>query len=218
MKHLVARFCFPIVGILVLILLVFFGIYGVVEKNPDIMAVKMHKDLEQLAMILQKVDKDCSIISVDKISGVIDFLTLEKPLGIDVGCLTLAYPEKWTGPYLKKNLMYQETYYEIVEALDGFYIVPGDGTRLPNGFVMGTDIEISSNIELEPLLKPGALLCYKNSKFAVPLLLHNGHGDDVKKIIQTPDSLLKEFNAVMPFVKNFKEPNARQSAQVKNQC
>ena len=218
MRITIARFWFPIFGVFILTMLVIFGIYGIVHKNPDVMAAKMCKDLEQLVVVLQKVDKDCSIVSIDSGSGVIDFLTIEKLLGVDAGCLMIAYPEKWAGPYLKKDLMYQGAYYEIVQTNHGFYIVPGNGVRLPNGFVMGQDLEINSKIEIEPLLKPGARLCYKNNRFAMPLDVHKEGFDVSKKTIEAPDALLKEFNAVMPFAKNCKEPIARHVVPIKRQC
>lgn len=218
MKSLMVRFGFPLVGIFILLALVVIGVHGIIKKNPEMMAAKIHKDLQQLLMVFEKINKDCSILAIDNTVATIDFLTIEKPLGVEVGCLTLAYPEKWQGQYLKKNLKYQDFYYQIIQAHDGLYIVPGNGAQLPNGFIMGQDIEITKNTDLHELLKPGGMLTYGKNVFAIVLHLKEERSENHKKLIQSSDALLKEFNAAMPFVKNFKEYGKQQSASLKNQC
>ena len=217
MKKLMAKTFFPLMGVVVLGALLFFGIRGITQKNPDAMAAKLHNDLQQLAMLMQRIDKDCSIVEVDCESNNIDFLTLEKAEGSEVGALTLAYPEKYKGPYLKKDLMYQEVLYQIVHAHDGFFMVPGIGTRLPNGLEMGTDVVITQKTHMQELIQPGAALNYKGILFAIPFLMQ-GDAVETKKPFQTPAELLKEFNAVMPFVQNFKEGKVPQSAYIENEC
>jgi hypothetical protein len=216
-KGLNIKYTYPLIGVFMVTVLLVWSIAGIMRNNPDAVALCLHENLRQIALAFQKIDTDCSIVEIDGSCHEINFLTQGEPQGNELGCLTLAYPDQYKGPYLQKDVCYQKKLYEMICADDGFFIVPGKGSRLPNGYVMGKDIVITQQTKMKKLLKEGAPLRYKGIALAIPLL---------EKVPQSPihglDSVpkspfLKEFNEVMPFVQ-YMNPTTHKIAYIKNQC
>jgi hypothetical protein len=64
-------------------------------------------DIALLQRALIAIDEACNITSVMYARSRIDFLSIKKFEGNQVGPLQLRYPEKWQGPYVEKNPMIQ---------------------------------------------------------------------------------------------------------------
>ena len=116
-------------------------------------------DIQALQQIFKKIHQDCTIVQFDRDRNEIDFLTVEKFAGNDVGSMTVLYPNFWQGSYLKYNLMMQQEPYVIAKTLSGYYIVPGNGVTLNNGQILGKDIIIDKKTNMDKLLADsGALI------------------------------------------------------------
>ena len=110
------------------------------------------QDVENLQKIFMKIHEDCSIVSFEHDCNYIDFLTVEKFVGSEVGAMNVLHPGSWKGPYLKDNLTMQQQQYVIAKTASGYYIVPGNGVKLSNGKVMGSDIVIDASTDMANLL------------------------------------------------------------------
>lgn len=186
------------------VLLSFFVIFLVKtsKEGPAQLATIIENDLEQIENILTNIDTTCNILSFNYDNVRINFLTVEKFVGSTIGCLNLAYPGKWEGPYLQRNLTLQGKFYEVIRAKEGFFITPGDGVKLPNGQVIGKDFVITPNTLINDLLADDGPLNYKGQKLARKIEFKIGDWDSVFTQTSTVDkinSALKEFNEAMPF-------------------
>ena len=79
------------------------------------------------------------------------------------------YPEKWAGPYLQENPTVQSKVYEIVLTKNGYYIVPGTGVRLANGKIMGKDIVLTPQTDIDQVINEKSGLEYKGKPLVVPI-------------------------------------------------
>jgi len=115
-------------------------------------------DIQALQEIFKKIHQDCTIVQFDRDRSEIDFLTVEKFTGTEVGGMILLYPNLWQGPYLKYNLIMQQEPYVIAKTLSGYYIVPGNGVTLNNGQIFGKDIIIDKKTNMEKLFLDSGVL------------------------------------------------------------
>ena len=111
----------------------------------------------QLDAIFENIHRTCNIINFEHQKNYIDFLTVKSFVGSEVGSMNLAYPEKWVGPYLDDNPTIQEQYYQIVRTKKGYFIVPGLGVRLSNGKIIGKDIILSEDADIQGMIDAGSL-------------------------------------------------------------
>ena len=132
---------------------------------------KIMADLDTLASVFAKINQDCTIVSIDGAKVPINFLNIKKAgfVGNKIGPLTLAHPEKWNGPYLMRTPQVQGKNYQIVWTRDGYYIVPGDGVKLPNKKIMGVDISMSASTHMKKLLGAAGPLQYRGKPLAISL-------------------------------------------------
>lgn len=110
------------------------------------------QDVAHLQEIFTKIENDCGIVDFEHEYNYIDFLTVEKFVGSEIGAMNLLYSQNWQGPYVKDNPTMQQQQYAIVKTKFGHYIVPGNGVKLSSGKVMGKDIVITSETDMEKLL------------------------------------------------------------------
>lgn len=177
-------------------------IFRLVNNKPYFTASVISEDLTKLHKVFDEIDKTCNILHVSRERCVIDFLTVEKFIGSEIGCLNLAYPEKWKGPYLQVNPRLQQRHYELVNVDEGLFIVPGNKVRLPTGFVMGRDIVISRTTPLKKLIAPGGMLNYKGQSLGCYLTFKVGDFDGravKKQRLNKVNSMIQEFNEAMSF-------------------
>lgn len=129
----------------------------------------MADDVAQLSQIFKTIDDTCGILGFDYDKNTIDFLNVKSFVGSEVGTMNLADPSKWQGPYLERNLVMQDKYYQIVRARDGYYIVPGDGVKLANGAHMGAELTITPETDVSVLLGPDSPLLYLDRLLIAPV-------------------------------------------------
>jgi hypothetical protein len=133
----------------------------------------IHEHIATLHEIFVRIDTDCKIISFEHQKNYIDFLTVVKFVGSEVGSMNLAHPEKWQGPYLNDNPTFQEKYYQIVRTHKGYYIVPGEGVELSNGKVIGKDIIFNEDADIQAMMQEEhALKSKQGYNLAALLPLH----------------------------------------------
>jgi len=196
---------FPLIsGLFVVFLIAIFSI-RVFYSRPRIVASLIEDDISQIMLALEKIDVDCNILHLEDIYNEVNFLTVKQFKGSQVGPLSLAYPERWKGPYLSVNPTLRGQSYEIVKARDGLFVVPGQGVLLPNGFIIGKDFEITVQTQIADLIRSGGPLAYEGRVFAKKLLFKIGDWDPWlirKDTIKRLDRMLEEFNDAMPYARN----------------
>ena len=108
--------------------------------------------------VFHRIDKDCRILHFDYPLTRIDFLTVKSFVGNEVGSMHLEHPDRWQGPYLNANPKVQGQEYLVVITHKGSFITPGTEVQLPNGKVVGVDITLNEEADLDAMMKPGGAL------------------------------------------------------------
>ncbi len=200
---------FPIFSATLLSLLLIFFILRVFHNKPYFASAIISSDLRKIVSALEKIDKDCSILSMDNVQNNVDFLNVKSFTGSEIGSLNLAYPKNWRGPYLYDNPTFKGKSYRIVKAKDGVFVIPGDGVKLPNGLIVGKDFKITPDSLISKMIESRGKLNYKGSSLAVQLKFEIGDWSQIElkeKEIEEISSVLKEFNEAMPFAHNQTAP------------
>lgn len=182
----------------------------VLTDRTQILTTVIQDDLANIEKILGQIDKDCNILDIRSSSAVIDFLTVEKFSGSTVGPLNLAHPHKWKGAFLSQNPTIQQKFYEIVHAKDGYFVIPGQGVKLPNELVMGKDVIINNETLVGPMLQKGGQLYYKGQACAAKIIFKIGDWDTSRPnnaTIKEVDEVLREFNEALPFAQRLDGPD-----------
>ena len=199
---------FPLVSVVTFGLIILMFVLRFLYTRPQIVASLVENDIGIISLAIEKIDSRCSILKIVGNKADIDFLNIKKFSGSVVGPLSLAYPENWEGPYLKSNPTLRGTFYQIVKASDGFFIVPGDGVELPNGVVLGKDLVVTPELFLENHISSGGLLTYKGRSLGKKLEFKIGDWETwelQKEKVKELDRMLEELNTAMPFTKNEEE-------------
>lgn len=123
-------------------------------------------DVAVLSQIFSKIHTQCGIVGFEHDTNYIDFLTVGTFAGSQIGSMNLLRPRQWQGPYLKSIPTMQEKQYEVARAKTGYYIVPGHGVRLGNGKIMGQDIVITPQTDIDAMLRAGGDLMSENKALA----------------------------------------------------
>jgi hypothetical protein len=184
--------------------LVVTAVYRFFNAPENKMGSIVAADLSVMANIFKEIETNCSIVGVKGNKDSIDFLNVASFAGKDVGPLTLAYPEKWQGPYLKDNPKIQGKFYQLVKTLKGYFILPGDGVELPNGKIMGKDLIITESSDLPALLKDATALFYNGKSLGIQLDISTSVFDDLmtENIIASNDGFaMKAQDSSVPVAK-----------------
>ncbi|HBS48240.1 TPA: hypothetical protein DEO28_04105 [Candidatus Dependentiae bacterium] len=198
----VVKKIFPILSSFFLILLFSFFVYKFVFGRAFFVARHIAFEVEQISNILKEVDDYCNILSIRADKNLIDFLTVKEFAGSEIGCLNLAYPKQWKGPYVPDNSTIQGKLFEIIKAADGYFVVPGDGVKLPNGKVMGKDVIITPQVPVGEMVAKDGLLSYKGIALAKKLDFKIGDWDfppKTKEKVKKLDKSIEEFNEALPY-------------------
>lgn len=190
------------------VILTFFFLFFFIRtynSKPQYLASIIKEDLLMINYALNRIDKECSIISIRSDNAAIDFLTVQKFVGSSVGCLNLAFPENWHGAYLQVSPTYQSKPYEIVRGIDGFFLVPGTGVVLPNNKIMGKDIVINESTNVGTMLTSTGALTHGGSQLGLKITFKIG---DIHRRRIAPETVAKingflnEFNSALPYAYN----------------
>ncbi|MEX0672133.1 MAG: hypothetical protein WD068_02145 [Candidatus Babeliales bacterium] len=122
---------------------------------PDHMIVQT---IDDLSCIFHQIDATVGITGFKQAHNMIDFLTVGSFVGSEIGPMNLKYPKKWAGPYVADNPTFQGKLYQIVQAKDGYWLLPGDGVVLSNGRVVGGDLHITPDTKVRGLIESGLLV------------------------------------------------------------
>jgi hypothetical protein len=142
---------------------VFTTFFGIKTNRGNLIV----SEIAQLADIFKRIHKTAVIKSFDATHNVINFLNVKSFAGSEVGPMNIAYPDKWEGNYLPDNLTIQSKEYEVIRNTNGmYYIVPGQGVRLPNGKVMGKDVVLDEASDIESLMAKGGDLNFEGQPMA----------------------------------------------------
>ena len=188
--------------LLLLITFLFKAYYG----KPHFVSNLIKNDLGTINTALKEIDTQCNVIGI-KDNGInLDFFTVKKFIGSEVGGLNLAYPNKWSGPYLNNNPTLQQKFYELVKGQDGIFIIPGRGVKLPNELTVGKEFQITNETSVQPMLLPGGNLFFRGTPLAKKITFKIGDWDSMIKAkeetVEEINEILNEFNTALPFSKN----------------
>lgn len=128
---------------------------------------KTHSPKEEFliaANIIRSIDNDCKIIKLIGNNNPVNFFNIKEFSGNTIGSIQIADPLKWHGPYLDYIPSYNDVPLSLVNTASGLYIVPGNGTLLENGKIMGTDIIIDQNTNMDEIIKNYPELLLENKK------------------------------------------------------
>jgi hypothetical protein len=197
---------FPIISISLFVLLIGLFIFKMFYSKSEFVASAINNDITAIALSLEKIDRECSILSFEHNKNFVDFLNVKAFSGSRVGSMNLAYSDKWDGPYLKSNPTIKSKFYVIVKAEDGLFVVPGNGVKLPNKLVIGKDFEITEKSLVGKMIQEGGKLFFKGKQLGKQLKFKVGDWPrpekEENKRLEEISKTLKEFNDSMPFTKN----------------
>jgi hypothetical protein len=148
-----------------------FSAYNLFYQKKQLNDLLIAQDIQKLVQIFKQIDETCEIIDFDHQKNLIDFLNVGSFSGSEVGSMNLKYPEKWQGPYVEENPTMQEQPYMIVKTKKGLFIVPGEGVKLANGKVIGKDIILTPETDIEKLMSDKKALLFNNQSLATRLIL-----------------------------------------------
>jgi hypothetical protein len=168
-KGLVYGYITPLLTIILLIVLTSLSVFSLIYKSQENTAALIDNDLQVLVDAFNRIDQDCKILNFDYTLNRINFLNVESFVGSEVGAMHLGHPEHWKGPYLKVNPTVQEQEYFVVVTHQGCFVTPGFGVRLPNGRIVGSDIVLNKDADIETMMQPGGLFYYNGKALAAKL-------------------------------------------------
>ncbi|MFC1841987.1 hypothetical protein ACFLYA_02865, partial [Candidatus Dependentiae bacterium] len=93
----------------------------------------------------------------------------------------------------KDNPTIQDQEYQIVRTKKGYFITPGDGIKLSNGKVIGKDIILDENADIQKMMADEKFLNFKGEALAAPLPVGASDMSKVilENIIRTDEGLAK---------------------------
>jgi len=156
----------------IIIVLAILSIIMLRSRSKTIIDEIAASDVAQLQVIFNDINNSCQILGFDKQKNSIDFLTVKSFVGSEVGSMNLAYPKHWQGPYVQDNPEIKGIYYQVVVTDHGYFITPGDGVKLSNGKVIGTDIPLDKSADIQNLVKMGELKDERGKELAAAINIH----------------------------------------------
>lgn len=152
--------------LLVLFIITFVAYWQQVRLFPEQV---MSNDINQLAMIFNKINDTCGILDFQSEHTEVDFLNVIAFKGSEVGAMNLKLPSNWEGPYVRDNPTIQEKHYQIVKTKKGYFIFPGNGVVLTNGLIIGKDIVVDKNTDITELIRDKSLVDSAGKPLALPI-------------------------------------------------
>ena len=127
------------------------------------------EEVKRLATIFNKINRECTILGFDNQQNPINFLNVGSFEGSEVGPMNLKFPEKWAGPYVKDNPTMQGKEFMVVKTDYGYFVTPGNGVKLPSGKVIGKNILLSFDVDIDSLVNNKGALVFKGKALAKKL-------------------------------------------------
>ncbi len=138
-------------------------------RSTQAIGLIINDDVAKLATIFEKIDSTAGIAGFDYQKNPINFLNVRSFVGSEIGSMNVKYPKKWQGPYLDDNPSIQGKDYMVVKTKKGYYITPGEGVKLPNGLVIGVDVKLDEDADIDALVQKSHPLEWKGKALASPL-------------------------------------------------
>jgi hypothetical protein len=160
-----------VLAIALFCIFIIIAIYNTFVSTKSYEGEIMQRDVAHLVDVLAQIEKDCKIISLESQKNSINFLNVKSFVGSQVGPINLKHPDRWKGPYLEVNPSIQSIEYLLVRTKKGYFVTPGEGVKLPNGKIVGTDIKLDENADIEAMMKDEKQLGYKGKALAAPLVV-----------------------------------------------
>lgn len=161
----------PVIAVTLFCIFVIIAIFNTFVSSRNYEVGIIERDVKHLADILMQIEKDCKIISFEAQQNSINFLNVKSFAGSQVGPINLKHPDRWKGPYLEVNPSVQSYEYMVVRTKSGYYVAPGNGVKLPNGKVIGVDIKLNEDADIDSMVKDNKLLSYKNRALAAQVTI-----------------------------------------------
>lgn len=181
---------YPLVSIAIIIGLIAFSVATFRSRKMRDKGVMFSQDIAHLACIFAQIDATAGIAGFDFQKNEINFLNIKKDgfVGSEVGSMNLIRPARWEGPYVNEVASLQEQNYMIVRTKQGYFIAPRDGVRLPNGKVVGTDIILDENADIESMMQDDSLLAYNGAPLAAKISISGTSSKeaDACKVVEMP--------------------------------
>jgi hypothetical protein len=155
-----------IAGIIIFIGITFFDTWYRAKDDAGLM---MAAEIIQLRDIFHRIHRTCTIIDFDAQKNPITFLNVATFSGSEVGPINLVHPDKWEGPYLQANPTIYHIAYQVVSTKKGYYVTPGDGVKLPNNKIVGTDIILDQKADIDAMMVNEQELMYNDKPLAARL-------------------------------------------------
>lgn len=159
----------PVLAITVFCIFVIIAIFNTYRSTKDYESELIERDVKLLAEKIKAIEKDCKILSFAGIKNIINFLNVKSFTGSEVGPVNLKHADRWKGPYMEQNPSIQGIEYQLIRTLKGYFVVPGDGVKLPNGKIMGKDIVFDEKSDIAAMMLNDAQLQYKGKRLAAPV-------------------------------------------------
>ncbi len=148
----------------ILVAVVIAGILGLLCYKRFIhRSVQLHEHVSQLATILKQIHSSCKITGYTQELNPIDFLNVKEFSGSILGSFQFESPENWKGPYTYDSIGFKGHPFALLVNKDGYFIVPGNGSILDDGTIVGKDIIFDSQTDIKECLKkyPGLFISGK---------------------------------------------------------
>jgi len=156
---------------LLLLIFVVISVVNVFYRSKHTTGNLIAREVVQLHNIFQRIHQTCQIIDFDYQKNRINFLNVKSFTGSEVGPMNLVYPNKWEGPYLEDNPTIQAIEYQVVQTKKGYFITPGDKVKLPNGKIVGKDINLDEDADIAVMMGDKDMLMFEGKSLAMPLTL-----------------------------------------------
>ena len=72
---------------------------------------------------------------------------------------------------MENNPSIQGKEYLLVRTKKGYFVTPGEGVKLPNKKVVGVDIKLDENADIDAMMKDEKQLCYKGKALAASIVI-----------------------------------------------
>jgi len=159
----------PVLAVTVFCIFVIIAIFNTFMSTRDYEGELIERDVKLLADTFKKVEKDCKILGFSNTKNIVNFFNVKSFTGSEVGPMNLKHADRWKGPYLEQNPSIQGKEYQIVRTHKGYFVVPGDGVKLPSGKIVGNDIVFDENTDVAEMMRNDQPLFFKGKTLAAPV-------------------------------------------------